>query len=135
MKAAFFGVVLLAANSGWAFETGREFLKECEPSTKQVFTQLSPDDQLLGIGCGGYLRGFMAAIRITEAGQGKRMICSPAGAEIRQALRIVVGWMNGHTPQLDQPAPSLIFASLSEAFPCGGKPVPPPSGDSAPLSL
>ena len=117
-------VLLFAAGRGWAFDTGDDFLKECEPATQKVFTQLTDDEQYLAVNCGGYLRGFIGGIRVAERSTASRVICSPAGVEIRHVLRITVQWMNDHKEQLKKPVVELIFSSLLDAFPCSEKEPP-----------
>ena len=138
MKSALVALVLLfAAGRSWAFETGNDFLKECEPATQKVFTQLTDDERSLAVNCGGYLRGFIGGIRVAERGTASRVICSPDGVEIRHILRLTVQWMNDHKAQLNKSAVELIFSSLLDAFPCSEK--KPPSeentGKNPPLRL
>ncbi len=117
-------VLLFAAGRGWAFETGNDFLRECEPATQKVFTQLTDDERYLAVNCGGYLRGFICGIRVAERGTASRVICSPAGVEIRHVLKITVKWMNNHKEQLNKSAVELIFSSLLDEFPCSEKKPP-----------
>jgi hypothetical protein len=120
-SAVVIAILLFASANARAFESGREFLEECGPSATKVFSQLSPDEQLMGMSCGGYLKGFIGAIRLAETGTRSHMICSPADIEIRQALKLSVAWMNDHSDELDKPATQLIFRALVDAFPCSGK--------------
>jgi len=124
MRAALIGFVLLcAAGRGFAFDNGREFVKECEPGATKPFSQLTEQEKLFGESCATYVRGFVGGIRVSEFRTGTRMICSPAGIEVLQAMRIALKWMNEHKDDLDHPAVELIFRSLSDAFPCA-KPAP-----------
>jgi len=113
-----------AAGRGLAFETGSEFLKECEPGSTKGFSQLTDQEKLLGEACATYIRGFVGGIRIGEARTGTKMVCSPAGVEVLEAMKISVKWMNEHTADLERPAVELIFRSLVDSFPCS-RPAPP----------
>jgi hypothetical protein len=117
-------VLLFAVSRGLAFETGNEFLKECEPGTTKPFSQLTEEEKLLGGACATYVRGFVGGIRVGEVRTGTKMVCSPAGVEVLQAMKISAKWMNEHPAELDRPAVELIFRSLADAFPCA-KPRPP----------
>ena len=121
-------ILLFAVSRGFAFETGNEFLKECEPGTTKAFSQLTDEEKLLGGACATYLRGFVGGIRVGEVRTGTKMVCSPAGVEVLQAMKISVKWMNEHTEELDRPAVELIFRSLADAFPCA-KTAPPRQED------
>jgi len=126
MRSALVAAILLfATGSSWAFDTGNEFLKECEPGTKKAFTQLSDQEQLWGSACANYIRGFVGGVRVAEAATATKMICSPPGVEVLQAMRISVQWMSEHTEQLEKSAAQLIFTSLVDAFPCSERTVPP----------
>ena len=126
MRSALLGTILLfAVGRVWAFDTGNEFLKECEPGTKKAFTQLTDQEQLWGSACATYIRGFVGGIRVAEAATATKMICSPPGVEVLQAMRISVQWMSEHMEQLEKPAAQLIFTSLVDAFPCAQRVVPP----------
>src|SRR5262245_26537876 len=111
-------ILVFAAGRGLAFETGHDFLKECEPGTTKAFSQLSEQEKQFGGACATYVRGFVGGIRVSEVMTGTRMVCSPAGVEVLQAMRIAVKWMNEHTAELDKPAVELMFRALSDAFPC-----------------
>src|SRR3954468_17836003 len=111
-------ISLASAGSALAFDTGSEFLKECEPGTTKGFTQLSEQEQLFGMACAGYMRGFIGGIRVSEAGTGKKMICSPSGVDTLEALRISVKWMNSHKDDLNRPAVELILRGMTASFPC-----------------
>ena len=65
-----------------------------------------------------HIRGFVGGIRVGEFRTGVRMICSPSGVELLDAMRISLKWMNEHPDQLDHPAVELIFRALVDAFPC-----------------
>jgi Rap1a immunity proteins len=121
-------ILLFAAGRGVAFETGREFLKECEPGTMKAFSELTDEEKLLGGACATYISGFVGGIRVGEVRTGTKMVCSPADVEVLQAMRISVKWMNEHTEDLDIPAVELIFRSLANAFPCP-KTAPPQQKD------
>ena len=123
MKIAMVSVfLLLTTSNSWSFETGKDFLKECEPSSKKVFTQLTETEQLLAMSCGGYIRGFVGAIRVTEARTQSMIVCSPENVEIGQALRLTVKWMSDHPEELGRPAVQLIFTALIDSFPCSKDP-------------
>ena len=107
-----------AASRGLAFETGSEFLKECEPGTTKAFSQLTEQEKLFGEACATYIRGFVGGIRVGEVRTGTKMVCSPAGVEVLHAMKISVKWMNEHTQDLERPAVELIFRSLADTFPC-----------------
>jgi hypothetical protein len=128
-------MTLSSAGSALAFDTGNEFLKECEPGTTKGFTQLSDQEQLFGMACAGYMRGFIGGIRVAEAGTGKRMICSPSGIDTLEAMRISVKWMNSHKDDLNRPAVELILRSMSDAFPCSDSGTPPRPEEHDRLSL
>ena len=119
---------LFAVSRGFAFETGNEFLKECEPGTTKAFSQLTDEEKLLGGACATYMRGFVGGIRVGEVRTGTKMVCSPPGVEVLQAMKISVKWMNEHPQELNRPAVELIFRSLADAFPCA-KPAPPRQED------
>lgn len=111
-------ILLFAAGRGFAFDNGKEFLKECEPGATKAFSQLTDQEKLFGESCATYVRGFVGGIRIGEARTGTKMVCSPAGVEVLEAMKISVAWMNGHQEDLERPAVELIFRSLVDAFPC-----------------
>jgi hypothetical protein len=121
MRAALIGLVLLivAASRGYAFDNGREFIKECEAGATKSFSQLTSEEKQYGESCATYIRGFVGGIRVGEFRTGIRMICSPSGVEVLEAMRIALKWMDGHKDELDHPAVELIFRSLVDAFPCG----------------
>jgi hypothetical protein len=121
MRAALIGLVLLvaAAGRGYAFDNGREFIKECEAGATKPFSQLTAEEKQFGESCATYIRGFVGGIRVGEFRTGVRMICSPSGVEVLEAMRIALKWMDGHKDELDHPAVELIFRSLVDAFPCG----------------
>ena len=119
-------IILFGARGAWAFDTGSDFLKECEPSATKVFTQLTGQEQLSGMACGGFIKGFVAGIRMAEAGTASKMICSTTDIEIRNALKISVAWMNAHRDQLSQSAARLLLLSLVDAFPCSNQEPPDP---------
>jgi hypothetical protein len=123
--------LLFAAGSGWAFETGDDFLKECEPGATRAFSQLTEQEQLFGRACAAYIRGFVGGIRVAEVGTATKMICSPRDVEVLQAMRIAVQWMKEHHEDLTRPAVELIYRSLANAFPCTQPSSPPQHGDQA----
>ena len=125
MRAALIALALLfAAGRGFAFDNGREFVKECEAGATKPFSQLTEQEKTLGESCATYIRGFVGGIRVGEFRTGVRMICSPSGVEVLEAMRISLKWMGAHPDELDHPAVELIFRSLIDAFPCA-KPAPP----------
>ena len=127
---------LFAAGSGYAFDTGDDFLRECEPGTTRAFSQLTEQEQLFGRACASYIRGFVGGIRVAEVGTATKMICSPPEVEVLQAMRISVQWMKDHHEELAKPAVELIYRSLVNAYPCS-RPSSPPSRseDSNPTHL
>ena len=124
-------VLLIAADRGYAFDNGREFIKECEAGATKPFSQLTDQEKQFGESCATYIRGFVGGIRVGEFRTGTRMVCSPSGVEVLEAMRIALKWMDGHKEELDHPAVELIFRSLVDAFPCG-KPAPPKSSPRKP---
>ncbi len=132
MRAALIVLVLLAAaGRGYAFDNGRDFIKECEPGATKPFSQLTDQEKQFGESCATYIRGFVGGIRVGEYRTGVRMICSPSGVEVLEAMRIALKWMDAHKDELDHPAVELIFRSLIDAFPCG-QPAPPKSSPPKP---
>lgn len=132
MRAALIAIVLLTfAVRGYAFDNGREFIKECKAGATKPFSQLTSEEKQYGESCATYIRGFVGGIRVGEFRTGVRMICSPSGVEVLEAMRIALQWMDGHQEELDHPAVELIFRSLVDAFPCG-KPASPKSSPPKP---
>lgn len=128
MRAALVALVMLcAASRGYAFDNGREFVKECEAGATKPFPQMTDEEKKLGESCATYIRGFVGGIRVGEFRTGVRMICSPSGVEVLEAMRISLKWMNEHPDQLDHPAVELIFRALVDAFPCAKTAPPKPS--------
>lgn len=132
MRAALIALVMLCgASRGYAFDNGRDFIKECEAGATKPFPQMTEQEKHLGEACATYIRGFVGGIRVGEFRTGVRMICSPSGVEVLEAMRISLKWMNEHPDQLDHPAVELIFRALIDAFPCG-QAAPPKSSPPRP---
>ena len=128
MRATLIALFLLfAAGRGFAFDNGRDFVKECEAGATKPFSQLTDQEKQLGESCATYIRGFVGGIRVGEFRTGVRMICSPSGVEVLEAMRISLQWMNAHPEDLDHPVVELIFRSLVDAFPCAKSAPPKPS--------
>ena len=126
---------LLAAGSSWAFDTGDDFLRECEPGTTRAFSQLTEQEQLFGRACASFIRGFVGGIRVAEAGTSTKMICSPPDVEVLQAMRISVQWMKEHKEELGKPAVELIYRSLTSTYPCSKQSSPPHDNEANPTHL
>ena len=126
MRAVLVGFLLwLAAGSALAFDNGREFIQECEAGATKPFPQMSEQERLLGESCATYIRGFVGGIRVSEYRTGVKMVCSPAGVEVLDAMRISLKWMSEHKEDLDHPVVELVYRALTDAFPCA-RTTPPP---------
>ena len=119
MRPTFFvAMFLFVAGTGWAFDTGNEFLKECgrEMSTRSTNTEM-----LLYANCVGYVSGISHGMQIAPAwrvGGKEAIFCPPRGSNTGQFMRITVKWMNDHPELLHEHASVLIFFALLDAFAC-----------------
>ena len=115
---AFAIVMTITVSSMSAQTTGDQFLWRCTGET------LSKDAAAVGeIACLSYLGGLLDATSIqAELSPQSRLLCLPAGGiSADQARRVVVKWLKEHPKDLHNPARTMVFAALREAFPCRGR--------------
>ena len=74
--------------------------------------------------CAGYIRGFMSgayaaqtALDIHSHAAAARVFCAPE-VSAQQGVRMFVKYLNDHPGRLHEPAYILMWAALSQAWPC-----------------
>lgn len=105
---------------------GNEFLEKCGPVVKQVSEIVVPGgknptfDQMFNIGfCLGFMRGIIGSNGIYESLNKTSLFCFPeSGIEARQALRIIVKYLEDHPQDLHYSESTLAILALQDAFPC-----------------
>jgi hypothetical protein len=109
------------------FTTGDELRENCRYA-------LSDSDAEKATPQGGLCIGFIDGFRQFEvilaaalqSAPNARVMCIPDGVSNRQAIKVVVRYLDQHPESLHKYAGALVFEALSEAFPC----LPPPAAPS-----
>jgi hypothetical protein len=97
-----------------AGKTAGEMVMACQliASSPDAWRMASIEQATESSRCSGYVAG------IADLGQATRMVCPPNGWSYMQAIKIFLNYANANPQRLNEPAPSVILASLINTFPC-----------------
>jgi len=107
-------------------ETGQRLLARCEPAQELLAggtASLSRDRYADAMSCIGFVEGFIWGHGWAAWRERRDMYyCPPEAASAQDAVPVLVAYLRAHPERLDAPAHVLLFAALSNAWPC--TPVP-----------
>ena len=110
-------------------ESGARFLERCEPALRLI----EADSRLLlndaeyadAQSCIGFVEGFIWGHGWSAWRENRDMYyCPPEVFSAQQAVPVLVQYLRAHRDRLDAAAHILVFAALSDTFPCRPPPIP-----------
>jgi hypothetical protein len=109
-------------------ETGARLLERCEPAqillAADTAAFLSGDQYADAMSCIGFVEGFLWGHGWAAWREGRDMYyCPPEAASAKDAVPVLTAYLQAHPERQDAPAHVLLFAALSNAWPC--TPMPP----------
>ena len=96
------------------YEGGDALLAMCGSPQKDAKDM---DSALLSMQCNMYLEGVIDTInQMYHDDSRKAPFCLPP--QFGQARSAIYNWLHNHSERRNEAAPGLVFAALTEAFPC-----------------
>ena len=110
-------------------ENGERLLARCEPALDLLATggnaALSPGPHGDAMSCIGFVDGFLWGHGWAAWRENRDMYyCPPEDLSGQRAVPTLVDYLRTHPERLDAPGHVLLFAALTQAYPCR-----PPAGD------
>ena len=104
-------------------ETGARLLARCEPALELIAAggpaPLTHERYAEAMSCIGFVEGFLWGHGWAAWRERRDMYyCPPQGASATQAVPVVTDYLRVHPERQDAPAHVLLFAALSNAWPC-----------------
>jgi hypothetical protein len=104
-------------------ESGGRLLARCEPALELVAggatAPLAPSRHADAMSCIGFVDGFLWGHGWAAWRQHRDMYyCPPEDLSGRQAVTTLVDYLRAHPERLDAPGHVLLFAALTQAYPC-----------------
>lgn len=104
-------------------ETGKRLLARCEPALDLLgvdsAASLSRARHADAMSCIGFVDGFLWGHGWAAWRQNRDMYyCPPEDLSGERAVPTLVDYLRAHPERLDAPAHVLLFAALSQAYPC-----------------
>lgn len=104
-------------------ETGARLLARCEPALEFLVedsaASLSRDRYAEAMSCLGFVEGFLWGHGWAAWRERRDMYyCPPEAASAQEAVPVLVAYLHAHPERQDAPAHVLLFAALSNAWPC-----------------
>ena len=118
--ACFVAVSSTLAGDGLAREDGVRLLDVCQTALEwQNGTQTDADARAKASLCIGFVEGFVWGHGWKSWRTGDDMyFCPPEGFGFRDAIPVLVAYLEEHPERLIQRAHLLVFSALSSKFPC-----------------
>jgi hypothetical protein len=108
------------ANSELPPSNGNELIENCKEAIKG-----DSDDFFKSGWCYGFLQGASEMFVMAKIlGQLPPSYCMPAEVTEKQAVRIVMKYLQNHPEKLHYPRTNLVYRALAQAFPCDTQKTP-----------
>jgi hypothetical protein len=117
----------LAAQGQIGKESGARLLERCKPALRSIESGARSGQDAaelaLAQSCIGFVEGFIWGHGWAAWREKRDMYyCPPEQFSAREAVPVVVSYLEAHPERLDAAAHVLVFAAFSDAFPCVERP-------------
>jgi hypothetical protein len=111
---------LHAGDGELAREPGTVLLARCEAALQLISGGgATAEERADGLTCIGFVDGFLYGHGWAAWREARDMYyCPPQAVSGHAAVPVLVAYLRAHPERLDAPAHVLLFAALSDAFPC-----------------